>query len=95
MTLFEFKMPKDIEYDDTIDVYYHKSFTKKEKEPYIVKCNDRLNRKKWECTCYDYMYRRQERKEECKHIKRIRFIDEARIKIDKLMPQNKDLLHND
>jgi hypothetical protein len=94
MTTLEFQLPKDVEYDAPIDLYYHKSFKHPEKAPYIVKCNDRLNRKRWECTCFDYMYRRKDRKEECKHIKRVRFIDEARMKIDKLMPQNKGLLHD-
>lgn len=79
---------KDVYYSEKEDIYEYVSFTNKEKT-YLVFCQDRERRKIWECTCYDFMYRHRE----CKHITRIKFIDECRVKVDLLCPQNKGLLH--
>lgn len=82
---------KGVKYNDKEDIYNYTSFTNHEKE-YLVMCQDRVNRKDWTCTCYDFMYRRKGKKQDCKHITRIKFIDECRLKIDHLLPQNKGLL---
>lgn len=84
---------KGINYNEREDIYEYQSHSDYLKT-YLVFCGDRNNRINWECTCYDFMYRKAAKNQECKHIIRVKFIDECRLKIDHLMPQNKGLLHD-
>jgi len=88
-----YPIPKDIEYNEVEDTYTHKSFSNFEKE-YLIMCQDRVKRKEWTCTCYDFMYRKKDKNQKCKHIKRVEFIDSLCRCIDSKMPQNKSLLHS-
>ncbi len=86
-------IPKDIDYNEVEDIYTYTSFSNHEKE-YLVMCQDRIKRKDWTCTCKDFMYRKKDKGQKCKHIKRIEFIDQLCKCIDTKMPQNKALLHS-
>jgi hypothetical protein len=79
---------KGITYHEIEDLYEYQSHTNRQ-QFYIVMCKDRINRTDWTCTCKGFMFND---KKECKHIQRIKFIDEAKHKIDKLMPQKKGLI---
>jgi predicted RNase H-related nuclease YkuK (DUF458 family) len=84
---------KDIDYDEIEDIYNYISHSNKERT-YLVMAQDRTKRKDWTCTCLDFMYRKKDKGQECKHIQRVKFIDEMYRKIDLALPQNKDLLHD-
>lgn len=88
-----YPIPKDIDYNEVEDTYTHKSHSDFEKS-YLIMCHDRIKRKDWSCTCYDFMYRRQSKNQKCKHINRVEFIDKLCRCIDAKMPQNKNLLHD-
>jgi hypothetical protein len=84
------EITKGITYHETEDLYEYQSHTNRQQE-YLVKCDDRINRKDWTCTCKGFMFRKDPDKI-CKHIERIKFIDAAKHKIDELMPQKKGLI---
>jgi hypothetical protein len=87
--LEEYMKPlKGITYHETEDLYEYQSLTNKQ-QIYLVMCKDRAKREGWTCTCKGFMFNNSK---ECKHITRIKFIDEAKHKIDELLPQKKGLL---
>lgn len=85
-------IPRGIHYNAVEDLYEYQSHSDYEKT-YLVMCHDRIKRKDWSCTCYDFMYRKKDKGQKCKHIKRVEFIDQLHRVIDAKMPQNKALLH--
>ncbi len=69
---------KSVQYDDEEDIYIVKSFTTGE----IYKVNKLKDARYWFCTCRGYTFCKKDIKT-CKHTKRIKVIDELRLK-DKL-----------
>lgn len=77
--MFMIRLTKSVIYDEIEDRYYVKSFTTGEN--YIVNSlKDSLKDKNhWFCTCKGYAYNKKNPKT-CKHVSRIKIIDEIRLK---------------
>jgi hypothetical protein len=80
------KPPKGVHYDEKEDTYTYQSHSNAEKTYLVIPWDRKAD--KWQCTCPHFLYRGKE----CKHITRVKFIDELHASIDRLLPQNKGLL---
>ncbi|MDN5844741.1 MAG: hypothetical protein L0H53_00530 [Candidatus Nitrosocosmicus sp.] len=69
------RITKSVVYDGIDDIYWVQSFTTGE----MYGVNSLKDKNHWFCTCADFQYRSKIKKE-CKHIKRVRIIDELRLK---------------
>jgi|GEM_PF-5871398 len=63
---------KGVKYVEAEDYYEHASSKNKDFKYLVIPWDRSID--KWQCTCKDFMYRD---KKQCKHIERVKFIDET------------------